>query len=134
MMNQLFGDIQQHLSMLDLALKSSELIKNHASREELDAVVNETENRERIINIVTALQRKIENNVNELDASAITADDINLLKSWFNDLNIWSEKMLALDRETVELLGQQKDSTTREIAMIFKNKEVFKSYNHGAKK
>jgi hypothetical protein len=134
MMNQLFGDIQQHLSMLDLALKSSELIKNHAGREELDAVVSETENRERVINIVTALQRKIENSVNELDASSITADDINLLKSWFNDLNIWSEKMLALDRETVELLGQQKDSTTREIAMIFKNKEVFKSYNHGTKK
>jgi hypothetical protein len=134
MMNQLFGDIQQHLSMLDLALKSSEQIKNHASREELDAVVNETENRERIINVVTALQRKIENSVNELDASNVTSDDINLLKSWFNDLNIWSEKMLALDRETVELLGQQKDSTTREIAMIFKNKEVFKSYNHGAKK
>ena len=133
-MNQLFGDIQQHLSMLDLALKSSELIKNHAGREELDAVVSETENRERVINIVTALQRKIENSVNELDASSITADDINLLKSWFNDLNIWSEKMLALDRETVELLGQQKDSTTREIAMIFKNKEVFKSYNHGTKK
>lgn len=134
MMNQLFGDIQQHLSMLDLALKSSEQIKNHASREELDAVVNETENRERIINVVTALQRKIENSVNELDASNVTSDDINLLKSWFNDLNIWSEKMLALDRETVELLGQQKDSTTREIAMIFKNKEVFKNYNHGAKK
>ena len=133
-MNQLFGDIQQHLSMLDLALKSSEQIKNHASREELDAVVNETENRERIINVVTALQRKIENSVNELDASNVTSDDINLLKSWFNDLNIWSEKMLALDRETVELLGQQKDSTTREIAMIFKNKEVFKNYNHGAKK
>jgi hypothetical protein len=134
MMNQLFGDIQQHLSMLDLALKSSEQIKYHANREELDAVVNETENRERIINVVTALQRKIENSVNELDASNVTSDDINLLKSWFNDLNIWSEKMLALDRETVELLGQQKDSTTREIAMIFKNKEVFKSYNHGAKK
>ncbi len=134
MMNQLLGDIQQHLSMLDLAVKSSELIRNHASREELEAVVSETENRERIINVVTTLQRKIENNVNELDASNVTADDINLLKSWFNDLNIWSEKMLALDRETVELLGQQKDSTTREIAMIFKNKEVFKSYNHGAKK
>jgi hypothetical protein len=134
MINQLFGDIQQHLSMLDLALKSSEQIKNHAGREELDGVVNETENRERIINIVTELQRKIENSINILDASAVTAEDINILKSWFSDLSNWSERMLALDRETVELLGQQKENTTKEIAMIFRNKEVFKSYNHGAKK
>ena len=134
MINQLFGDIQQHLSMLELALKSSEQIKNHAAREELEAVVSETENRERIINVVAELQRKIENSINVIDASLVTAEDINILKSWFSDLGVWSEKMLALDRETVELLGQQKDNTTKEIAMIFKNKEVFKGYNHGLKK
>ena len=42
--------------------------------------------------------------------------------------------MLVCDRETVEFLSQQKEETTKEIAMIFKNKQIFKGYNHETKK
>lgn len=133
-MNELFESIQQHLSMLDLALQSSQQISCFAKLENLDAVISETENRERLVNIITKLQHSIEERINQLNGATITKDDIMILKTWFQDLSIWSEKMIALDRETVELLSAQKDSTTQEIAHLFKNKESIKGYNHSLKK
>lgn len=134
MIETLFKNIQEHLSMLDLAVASSQKICTFAKYENLDGVVAETENRERIVNIVTQIQAKIESQIDLLDPTKMSNDGISILKSWFHDLSISSEQMLTLDRETVELLAQQKDNTTKEIAMIFKNKEIFKSYNHEGKK
>lgn len=134
MIEKLFDNIQEHLSMLDLAVISSEKIRNFAKNEDLEGVVSETENRERLVNVVAKIQRDVENQINLLDAGDISADGILILKAWFQDLNTWSERMLTCDRETVEYLGQQKDNTTKEIALIFKNKEIFKGYNHLDKK
>ncbi|MBC7539851.1 MAG: hypothetical protein H7281_13600 [Bacteriovorax sp.] len=134
MIETLFENIQKHLSMLDSAVLSSEKIKNFAKNENLNGVVSETENRERIVNIVTQIQRKVEEQINLLDPSEISNDGLLILKTWFQDLNILSERMLSCDRQTVEYLGQQKEDTTKEIAMIYKNKEIFKSYNHEGKK
>jgi 5-formaminoimidazole-4-carboxamide-1-beta-D-ribofuranosyl 5'-monophosphate synthetase len=134
MIDILFENIQEHLTMLDLAVHSSEKIRDFAKNENLEAVVSETENRERIINIVTQIQRKVEEQINLLDAGDVSQDGILILKAWFQDLSVLSERMLVCDRETVEFLGQQKDETTKEIAVIFKNKAVFKGYNHEGKK
>ena len=134
MLSNLFEKIQDHLSMLDLALASSEKITNYAQSENLDAVILETENRERLVNIVTGIQQKIENQINQLNAAELKSDDIMILKSWFQDLSQWSDKMIVHDKETVELLGQQKDNTTKEIAHLFKNKEMFKGYSNSSKK
>lgn len=134
MIEKLFENIQNHLSMLDLAVNSSEKIKIYAANEDLERVVGETENRERLINIVTKLQRAVEEQINILNPEDVSQDDILLLKAWFSDLSICSEKMIALDKETVEFLSQQKNQTTKEIALIFKNKEMFKGYNHGTSK
>jgi hypothetical protein len=134
MLSNLFEKIQDHLSMLDLALASSEKITNYAQSENLDAVILETENRERLVNIVRGIQQKIENQINQLNAAEVTGEDILILNSWFQDLSLWSEKMIAYDKKTVDLLGQQKNDTTKEIAHLFKNKEMFKGYNATAKK
>lgn len=134
MIQDLFENIQQHLSMLDLALHSSQQITSFAKLENLDAVMNETENRERLMNVISKLQKGIEDKINQLNAAALTQDDIMILKSWFQDLNVWSDRMLALDLETVEHLSEQKENTTQEIAHLFKNKEVIKGYNHSLKK
>ncbi len=134
MIESLFEKIQEHLSMLDLAVSSSEKIRAFAARNNLDGVVDETENRERIVNIVTTIQGSVENQINCLNPVDINQDGGLILKAWFSDLNIWSDKMLALDRETVELLGQQKEDATKEIALLFKNKEMFKGYGQLGKK
>jgi hypothetical protein len=134
MINVLLENIQEHLSLLDMALTCSEKIIVHATKGNLDAVINETENRERLVNVIGKVQGSIEDQINQLDASALTNDDIMILKAWFQDLAMWSEKMMACDRATIELLGQQKEETTKEISSLFKNKEMFKGYNHAQKK
>lgn len=134
MVNSIFEAIQAHLSMLEMALHSSQKIKSYAALSDVDQVVNETENRERLVSIIGALQSTIESKISALTQEDLKDDTLPILKSWFNDLAIWSEKMIETDRETVELLNQEKEETTKEIATIFKNKEMFKGYNHVMKK
>ncbi len=134
MLNDLFENIQEHLGLLDLALLSSQRITSLAQLEDVDGVSNETDNRERLINVIGHVQQIIENQINQLNAAELKSDDILILKTWFQDLSKWSEKMIEQDRETVECLSQQKENTTKEIAHIFKNKEMFKGYNNSPKK
>ena len=125
MFNSIMENIQSHLALLDLALQSSGRIKAYAQIEDLDNVADETENRERIINIVGHIQHKVEKQIDLLTAQDLSDDSLPILKSWFQDLATWTDKMTSLDAETVELLADQKEATTREIVTIFKNKEVF---------
>ena len=134
MLNEIFGSIQTHLSMLDQALSSSKKITSYAQIENLDAVIEETENRDRLISAIGTIQAAIEKQINQVNAALLQPEDINILKNWFYDLSVWSDKMLESDKETVEILSQQKDDTTKEIAHLFKNKELFKGYNHNVKK
>jgi hypothetical protein len=127
-------NIQSHLALLDLALQSSRKIKAYAVIEDIDNVTNETDNRERIINIVGHIQHKVEKQIDLLTAQDLSDDSLPILKSWFQDLATWTEKMTVLDSETVDILAIQKEETTKEIVTIFKNKEVFKGYNLSNKK
>lgn len=87
-----------------------------------------------MVNAIGTIQGTIEKQINQLNAALLQPEDINILKSWFYDLSVWSDKMIEVDKETVEILSQQKDNTTKEIAHLFKNKELFKGYNHNSKK
>lgn len=133
-MNEIFKAIQVHLSMLDLAVLSSERIVQIARLDDLDHLESEIENRERLMNATQKIQSLIEASVNKLEAEQVNAEDVIIFKSWFNDLNLVTEKILHLDRQVVEVLTQQKDDTTSEIAHLFKSKELFKGYNHTLKK
>ena len=134
MLNEILGSIQTHLSMLDQALISAKKITVFAQQENLDAVVSETDNRDRLINAIGTIQGSIEIQINQLNAALLQNEDISLLKSWFYDLSVWTDRMIEIDKETVEILSQQKDETTREIAHLFKNKELFKGYSNNVKK
>ncbi len=134
MFNSIMENIQAHLSLLDLALASSARISAYAAVEDLDNVTNETDNRERVINIVSQIQHKIEKQIDALGPQDLTEDSLPILKSWFQDLATWSDKMTSIDHETIEILAEQKENTTKEIVTIFKNKEMFKGYNLANKK
>jgi hypothetical protein len=101
-------NIQAHLSLLEMALQSSARIKSFAQVEDLDAVANETENRERIVNIISQTQHKIEKQIDLLTAPDLMSDSILILKAWFQDLSFWSDKMTNLDADTIEILAAQK--------------------------
>lgn len=129
MFNTVMENIQSHLSLLELAFQASARIKAYALREDLDNVAHETENRERIINIVSQIQHKIEKQIDLLTAPDLMEDSLAILKSWFQDLATLSDRMTSIDSETIEILAKQKEDTTKEIVTIFKNKEMFKGYN-----
>ncbi len=134
MFNSIMENIQAHLSLLEIALHSSIRIKNYAQAENLDSVANETDNRERIINVVSQIQHKIEKQIDLLTAPDLSPDSLPILKAWFQDLAHWTDKMSTIDYETVEILALQKEETTKELGTIFKNKELFKGYNLSIKK
>lgn len=133
-MNEILKSIQIHLSMLDLAIASSDRIVQIAGLDDIDLLENEIENRERLMNGTLKIQTLIEEAVNKLSGEDVTADEVMIFKSWFNDLNLVTEKILEKDRQTVEILAQQKEDTTTEIAHLFKSKQSFKGYNHSLKK
>ena len=93
MIQELFENIQEHLSMLDLAVHCTERINVFARNEDIDRVASETENRDRIVNIVAQIQKVIEDQINRLSPGDIDQDGILILKSWFQDLALWSEKI-----------------------------------------
>lgn len=134
MFNSIMENIQAHLMILELAFASSVKIRTFSSSEDLNLLESETENRERIVNILAQLQYKIEGQIDQLAGSDLTNDSIPILKSWFNDLAIWTDKMTTIDAETVEILSEQKEKTTKEIVTVFKNKEKFKGYSLSNKK
>jgi hypothetical protein len=127
-------NIQAHLMILELAYSSSLKIRTLAEGEDIVLVESETENRERIVNILAQIQHKIEEQVDQLTGNDLADDSIPILKSWFNDLAIWTDKMTTVDAETVELLSAQKEKTTQEIVAVFQNKEKFKGYSLSNKK
>lgn len=57
--------------MLDLALNSSHKIVAMAKAENLDGVIAETENRERLVNILTKIQNSVEDQINQLNAAEL---------------------------------------------------------------
>ena len=134
MFNVIMIHIQTHLSLLELALQSSIRIKAFAEKEDLDNVAIETDNRERVVNIVSQIQQKIELQIDQLTPTDLVEDSLPILKAWFQDLASISDKMMSVDAETIEVLAIQKEETTKEIVTIFKNKEMFKGYNLSNKK
>ena len=130
MLKEISIDIQKHLMLLDAALHSSQLIASHARNLNIEAVESEVDNRERLVNIISSLQSKIETICDDLDVFKLTQLEIQILRSWLNDVSAWSNKMIAYDQETVDCLNQQKINTAKEIAHVFKNKEMLKGYNH----
>ncbi len=134
MIQDIFLHIQAHLSLMEMAQNSSSKIKFFAVSGEVDSVASETDNRERLMTVISQIQAGIESKISSLAPHDLESDTLDILKTWFSDVAIISESIIEIDRDTLELLTVQKEETTKEIATIFKNKEMFKGYNLSAKK
>lgn len=134
MLNETLELIQEHLSLLEMALTSSYKIYYFASIQKIDFVSTETDNRARLMNIIDHIQSDVEKKASSLESHEITKEAVTILKSWMADIELLNNKIDQVDKETVELLSQQKEETTKEIATIYKNKESIKNYNHSLKK
>lgn len=129
MKEQVILQIMQHLTMMDKVISSTIIINHHAISDDINKVISEIENRERLLNIVQQLQTRIEEKISELIPSDISISYMDILKCWNNEINIWIEKTNEIDQNTTEILENQKEETTKEISTIFKIQEKFKGYN-----
>jgi ribosomal protein L7Ae-like RNA K-turn-binding protein len=128
MQSKLFEQIMKHLDLLENVYKISVKIFKSASNSEIDEVANQSENRERLINILESVQSQAETSINKI--SDFTDQDLMLvIRSWREDVNYWIDKIRNVDSNTTVLLEQLKEEATIEIANVYKNKENLRGYN-----
>lgn len=100
------------------ALNNTQRILEHSECNEIQQVIYELDQRERLIEIIQKLQDELEELPDELKSKYWTdeiIDAISLIKKY--------------DDQIILNLQNAKKNTNTEIANIFKNKESFKGYN-----
>jgi hypothetical protein len=128
MQSKLFEQIMKHLDLLEGVYKISLNIFRNASNGAIDDVAFQSENRERLINILESVQTQAEASINKISDFA-DLELMLIIRSWREDVNYWIDKIRNVDSNTTVLLEQLREEATIEIANVYKNKESHKGYN-----
>ncbi len=123
--------IKEHMYMLDKSLLSSKKIDRYLKDERLKEMTAETENRERLFNIIEYIQNKIEKMLNLILQDELSKEYLQGIKNWQKDMTNKVDQIIQLDHQIVCQLENAKDQTSKEIATIYKQKQLFKGYNLG---
>ncbi len=129
MIDNLIYRLQAFTSRLDLGSKATQTILKAIQHGDWDTVEYETNNRARILNIISADQSSIEKVINNLIDEEVNAENIALIKSWAFDTQTWIDKTAHQDEIIIEALNNSKDEITRDLAGLFKSKQAFRGYN-----
>ncbi|MBF0300697.1 MAG: hypothetical protein HQK51_18430 [Oligoflexia bacterium] len=106
--------------LLNKTLEISISMLNLANNEQVEQLLFECNNRERLIHNLNDLDQKIEQNYIK-DIEFI--NNINKSKNDFiNEINNINDKIVII-------LAQTKEKTAQEISSLYKNKKVIHSYN-----
>ena len=125
----IFERIMQHMDLLGGLTDASNGSLAAAKNGRIDLIEQITDNRERLISIIKTFQSGIEEDVTNLKAGDVTRAEIEILKTWSQEVNQIVLHNDNLDTEVLEALSDQKDQTTQEIASVFKNRQSVKGYN-----
>lgn len=120
-METLNSKLINHLTLLEAILQSSAKILEFTKKEMIDEISFETENKGRLIKRLSVIQLEIEK-----DAAKIPSD---LLTLWRTDYNSILRKIDELTMQTLAELNQIKESTSKEISIVYKNRQSLKGYN-----
>jgi len=129
MIDNLIHKLQDFTTRLDLGTKSTNNILKAIQHGDWDFVEYETNNRARILNIISTEQIYIEKIINNLIDEEVTSENIKLIKSWAFDTQSWIDKTALLDEKIIEALNNSKDEVTKDLAGLFKSKQAFRGYN-----
>lgn len=126
---KLFERIMQHMDLLTGLTDASRGMLAAAKNGKVELIEQITDNRERLINIIRTFQSGIEADVKKLKAGDVTKAEIEVLKTWSQEVNQIVVLNDKIDQEVVQVLKEEKDKTTQEIASVFKNRQSVKGYN-----
>ena len=129
MQEDIMNLIMRHVTLLDSSIKSSVDSLRYIEENNLNAVIDECENREKIINIIGKFQGQVEDYLSQLKPDEINDDVIAIAKSWNGDIQRWVSRTEQIDQIVSSFLEGKREESLEEIATIFKNKEKFKGYN-----
>lgn len=124
--------IMLYTTLMDNIFESSWKINTAARNDDLNLVINESENRERLIRVFEYIQNKIEHIItNEKNLEEAEKE---LLTTWSNEVALWYAKTTQFDQDTGAILNIKRDGLTRDIATIFRKKEQHKGYDSSSVK
>lgn len=131
MMNpDLSANLKRHIDLLGSIESSSSSIIESLSKEDFDKAENSIENRDRLINLVTEVQGKIETELSNANTVAsLTSEDIRIVKTWQLDTQEIVAKVELRNQELIRVLEAMKKVTGQDISEIFKKRQKFKGYN-----
>lgn len=121
--------IMKHRELMDMGTVCTNRILKASGEGRVDQADRESENRERLVNVIGNVQSAIEKEIQAMPLEGDSVELVNLVKAWNNDIEHWLEKISCLDREIIESLQNEKTKTTKEIASAYQNREKFKGYN-----
>ncbi|MBF0361025.1 MAG: hypothetical protein HQK49_08435 [Oligoflexia bacterium] len=122
--------IKEYNLLLNKTLSLSKIMLDLAENEQIERLLFECDNRERLIENFKILDQKVEQYALE-DNSLKESNKLN--KSFFDKINNLKELFITeinnINDKMLEILNQTKDKTTKEISLAHKNKKIIHSYN-----
>lgn len=129
-MGELYQLIEQHLKFLKSSIHLTDLMVKRAQFGDIQELDRLSQNRGRLICLLTELKAKIEHRIKELDQNALKqSPHREKIKEWANKLSKWTKNTQEKDRTIQSFLLKMRNETGTEISNIFKTKQQFKGYN-----
>ena len=126
---KIFETIMQHLDMLSGLTIASKSLLLATEKGDLNLVEQIVDNRDRLVNIIKTVQTAIEDEIQNLDSSKVTAEEVAIIKSWGADVNQIILLNDQIDKKIHENLSVIKDQTSQEIASVYKNRKAVNGYD-----
>lgn len=120
---------QDHLALLGKALNLTQEIEQKTQEGDLDNVVELSENRERLVQLIFHLFTQIDRELNLLTAEEINPRLVSDLKLWQEQMNLLVDSINTIDKSIIGRLETDKTGASVEIAQLFQTKGNLKGYD-----
>jgi uncharacterized protein YdcH (DUF465 family) len=120
---------QEHLMLLNKALGLTQEIAQKTSQGNLDEVIELSDNRERLVQLIFHMFTQIDRELNLISSEDLNPRLIQDLKLWQEQMNLLVDSINALDEQIINRLETDKTQSTAEIAQLFSTRENLKGYD-----
>jgi hypothetical protein len=119
----------EHLMLLNKALGLTQEIAQKTSQGNLDEVIELSDNRERLVQLIFHMFTQIDRELNLISAEDLNPRLIQDLKLWQEQMNLLVDSINGLDEQIINRLETEKGQSTAEIAQLFNVRENLKGYD-----
>lgn len=123
--------ITTHLNMLDEVIKSSRSILAYSEKGDVQRLEAESNNRQRVINIVEYVQTRIEKSVKVIPPSVFNEEISQTLNNWQKSLGEKIQEIADIDNQLMRSIEANKNQIKDEISSLQPGKKSMKGYHSG---